>query len=223
LKITVGKALDLTHTVRNGMTVYPGDPEPRIERVKELFRDGVNLTGIEMGAHTGTHVDAPIHFIEGGAGVDELPAEQFVGEAVVLDLSHKPPGSAITRDDLEKYDAQIKEGDIVLLYTGMSRHWDEEWARSNYTYLDAEGAEWLVEKGVKVVGIDFLSVERYGAEEPKTHRTLLGNGITIIESISSELGRLAGGRILLICLPLKVEGSDGGPARIIAYPLEGDD
>jgi len=106
LRITIGKALDLTHTVRNGMTVYPGDPEPRIERVKELFKDGVNLTGIKMGAHTGTHIDAPIHFIEGGAGVDELPAEQFVGEAVVLDLSHKPPGSAITRDDLEKYEGR---------------------------------------------------------------------------------------------------------------------
>jgi len=220
LVIKVGKAIDLTHMIQVGMTVYLGDPEPKIERVKELAKDGVNISKIQIGSHTGTHVDAPIHYIEKGVGVGELPVEQFIGEAVVLDLSHKPPGSAISRDDLERYGDFVKKGDIVLLFTGMSLHWDEEWARTNFTYLGDDGAEWLVEKGVKVVGIDFLSVEKFGAEEPKTHRILLGNGVPIIESISSELKHLIGKRILLICLPIKIKGCDGAPARAIAYLLE---
>ena len=223
MKIRVGSAIDLSHKIRVGMTVYPGDAEPNIKRIKELDRDGVNLTNIEIGSHTGTHVDAPKHFIEKSVGVGELPVEQFIGEAVVLDFSYKPSGSAVLKEDLERYNDLVKRGDIVLLYTGMSLHWDEEWARTNYTYLGEDGAEWLVEKGAKVVGIDFLSVDKFGAEEPKTHRILLGNGVTIIESISSELKRLIGERILLICLPLKIEGADGAPARAIAYPLSGGD
>ncbi len=218
--IKTGRAIDLTHMIGVGMTVYVGDTEPKIERVKELAKDGVNLSKIQIGSHTGTHVNAPIHFIEKGVGVGELPVEQFIGEAVVLDLSHKPPGSAISRDDLNRYGDFVKKDDIVLLFTGMSLHWDEEWARTNYTYLSDDGAEWLVKKGVKVVGIDFLSVEKFGAKEPKTHRILLGNGVAIIESISSELRHLIGKRILLICLPIKIKGSDGAPARAIAYPLE---
>jgi kynurenine formamidase len=185
-----------------------------------LVKDGVNLSDIEMGAHTGTHVDAPIHFIEGGAGVGELPVEQYVGEAVVLDLSYKPSGSAITENDLKRFKKLIKKGDIVLLYTGMSTHWNEKWASTNYTYIGENAAKWLVDKGVKTVGIDFLSVEKYGVEEPKTHRILLGSGVTIIESLSSELKRFVGERIFLVCLPLKIEGSDGAPARAIAYTFE---
>ncbi|MFZ2071830.1 MAG: cyclase family protein, partial [Halobacteriota archaeon] len=118
--IKAGRGTDLTHVIRVGMPVYPGDIEPKIERVKELAKDGVNLTKIQIGAHTGTHVDAPVHFIEKGVGVGELPIEQFIGEAVVLDLSHKPPGSGISRDDLVHYGCFVKKGDIVLLFTGMS-------------------------------------------------------------------------------------------------------
>lgn len=220
MKIKLGRVIDLTHKIHNEMIVYVGDPKPRIERVKELSKDGVNLTKVEIGVHTGTHVDAPIHFFMKGVGVDELPVEQFIGEAVVLDLSYKQAGSAICKNDLERYSNLVKKGDIVLLYTGMSLNWDEEWARTKYTYLEVDGAEWLIEKGVKTVGIDFLSIEKFNAQEPKTHKILLGSGIAIIESINSELRNLVGERILLICLPIKIKGSDGAPARAIAYYID---
>lgn len=218
--LALGTAVDLTQTVLEGMTIYPGDPSPKISRVKTLEKDNVNLSSILMGSHTGTHVDAPIHYVRGGAGADRLSSEQFVGEAVILDFSSLPPGSGITSDDLEKHGGGIREGVIVLLYTGLSRHWGETWATTKFTYLTGGAAVWLVSRKVKAVGIDYLSVEEYGAKDPVAHVTLLKNGIPIIESLNSNLASLVGRRTLLVCLFMKLRDIDGAPARAIAFPLE---
>jgi arylformamidase len=213
-----GAAVDLTHTIKNGMTIYVGDAVPKVARFKELSKDGVNLSLITLGSHTGTHVDAPVHFVSGGMTLDHLPVESFIGEAVVLDFSAKLPGSAITESDLEGHSAEVRQGDIVLLYTGMSKMWNDETARRRYTFLGADGALWLVRKKAKAVGIDYLSVEQFGAESPTTHVTLLSNGIPIIESLNENLAGLVGRRLLFVCLPIKVGGCDGAPSRAIAYP-----
>jgi arylformamidase len=217
--VTVGRAIDLTQTIKNGMTTYIGDPSPKVAGYKSLAKDGVNLSILTLGSHTGTHVDAPIHFVEGGMALDELSAESFVGEAAVLDLSGKPAGSPITASDLQEHSAEVGRGVIVLLYTGMSKRWEDKRARRRITYLDGDAAGWLVRRGVKAVGIDYLSVEEFGAKAPVAHVTLLSHGIPIIESLNENLSRLIGRRVLFFCLPIKVGGCDGAPARAVAYPL----
>jgi arylformamidase len=209
--------IDLTQTVEEGMTTYIGDPTPEVRRIKNLRKDGVNLSLVRMGSHTGTHVDAPLHFVSGGKSVEELPHDAYCGEAIALDLSRKRKGSGIDEADLKPFSRALRSGIIVLLYTGMSQHWGEEWARTNFTHLNESGAKFLVIKGVKAVGIDYLSIEEYRSKTHPVHKTLLGKGVLIIESLNSRLQELCGERFLFVCLPLKLRGGDGAPARAVAY------
>ncbi|MDG6942347.1 MAG: cyclase family protein [Nitrososphaerota archaeon] len=219
--IRVGAATDLTHTIENGMTVYVGDAIPRVSKYKTLAKDGVNLSVITLGSHTGTHVDAPAHFVKGGRTLDELPVEAFVGEAVVLDLSGLKAGSAIRASDLDSRGDEVRAGDIVLINTGYGMRWSDPRARRRYTYLAADAADWLVKKDVKAVGIDYLSVEKFGARKPVAHVTLLSHGIPIIESLNENIASI-GRRVFFVCLPIKVGRCDGSPARAMAYQLGSD-
>lgn len=217
------KAVDLTHELQNGMPVYPGDPSPSFVSYATLEKDGVNLTKLTLGSHTGTHIDAPRHFIPDGIGVDQISPSKLVGEAYVTDISSKPIGSGITGQDLHKnLEGRIAEDDIVITYTGCSEHWGEESVRSNYTYLTGNAAEYLASKKVRALGIDFLSVEKFRAPDPVAHKTLLGNGIFIIESLSRATKRFVGKRILLICMPIKLQNGDGAPSRIVGVPISQD-
>ena len=216
--IRTGSAVDLTQTIENGMTFYVGDAVPKISKFKTLAKDGVNLSVMRLGSHTGTHVDAPVHFVKGGKALDDLPVESFVGGAAVIDLSGVTPGSAISGSHLQRHASEVSEGDIALLYTGFSKRWRDPRARRRYTYLGGDAADWLVRKKVKAVGIDYLSVEGFGASRPVAHLTLLSHGIPIIESLAEGMAGLDVKRIFVVCLPIKVGGCDGAPARAIAYP-----
>ena len=214
------EVVDLTHDLTNGMPIYPGDPAPSFESYATLEKNGVNLTRLVLGSHTGTHMDAPKHFIPGGISIDKIPAKSLIGEAYVADLSQLPLGSGIKADDLTSRLDRVSLKDVILIcYTGCSNHWLEENMRKNYTYLTGEASDYLVSRGVRGVGIDFLSVEAFGAKEAVSHKKLLGNGIFIIESISEAVSRFLGKRILLICLPLRLEGGDGAPSRVLAVPI----
>jgi arylformamidase len=216
-------ATDLTHHLRNGMPVYPGDPSPSFENYSTLEKNGVNLTKIIMGSHTGTHLDAPRHFIRDGIGIDRIPPQKLIGEAYVVDLSTKVIGSGITSKDLRlRLEDQIAEDDIVLVYTGCSEHWGDKSIERGYTYLTGEAADYLVSKGVRAVGIDCLSVERFKAPEPVVHKTLLGSGVFIIESLSSAVRQFVDKRILMICMPIKLQDGDGAPSRVVAIPIRED-
>ena len=217
------KATDLTHHLRNGMPVYPGDPSPSFEKYSTLRKDGVNLTKIRMGSHTGTHLDAPRHFIQEGISIDRIPPNKLIGEAYVADLSEKPIGSGVTSEDLRRrLEEKIVKDDIVVVYTGCSERWGEESVNRDYTYLKGDAADYLVSKRVRAVGIDFLSVEKFKAPEPVVHKTLLGNGIFIIESLTSALRQFVGKRILIICMPIKLQDGDGAPSRVVAVPIRED-
>jgi arylformamidase len=217
------KAVDLTHELHNGMPIYPGDPSPSFVSYSTIKKNGVNLTKLTLGSHTGTHIDAPRHFIPDGIGVDQISPNKLIGEAYVADMSSKPIGSGITDVDLrQSLEAKVAEDDIVVIYTGCSEHWDDESMRRNYTYLTGDAAEYLVSKKIRAVGIDFLSVEKFNASPPVAHKSLLGNGIFIIESLSSATKQFAGKRILLMCLPIKLQNGDGAPSRIIAVPIRED-
>ena len=217
------EAVDLTHELRNGMTVYPGDPLPSFESYATLEKNGVNLTKLTMGSHTGTHIDAPRHYIANGIGIDQISPSRLIGEAYVADLSSKPIGSGITAKDLQDtIGKKIAPDDILAVYTGCSEHWDDNSILRNYTYLTKEAAEYLVSKNVRAFGIDFLSVEKFHAPDPVAHKTLLGNGIFIIESLSRDIKQFVGKRILLICTPIKLQNGDGAPSRVISVPIQMD-
>jgi arylformamidase len=215
-----GKYYDLSDPIHGDMPFYPSSFPLEVEQVSSAEKDGFNVHKITMSTHHGTHVDAPRHLSNEGKSLDETDLNKFIGEGVVLDLSYKEIGSGVSANDLKKYSELIRAEDIVILYTGCSKRLGEPWINSNYTYLDKSGAEWLIQKKVKSVGIDIFSIDQYGNPESPAHNLLLGNGIPLIEEISSEAGHLLGKRIYLFCLPIRMMMGDGAPARVIAYLLE---
>lgn len=209
----VRSVIDLSHTIMEGMPVFPGDPVPHIAQISDISEKGYRLSRIILGSHTGTHIDAESHMLKNGANIDETPLEMLMGEAFVLDLSHLKPGEAITCSDIEQQN--IKERDIVLLCTGMDKNWKDEKVLTCYPYLSTEAAKWLVEKEVKAVGVEWMSIEKYGGSGYPVHEILLSHKIPVIEGLSN-LDKVKGRRIFFICLPLKLKGSDGAPARAVA-------
>lgn len=143
-----------------------------------------------------------------------------MGEAVTLDISNINIGDGITGSDLENYSKVVKHKDILLLYTGTSDKWTKDDSiRNNFTYLEPSAADWIVDHKIKCVGIDTLSMEKYGFKEGLTHKKLLSNGIGIIENLNSNLKKIISMRSFLICMPLPLEGVDGTPARAVAFAI----
>ncbi len=201
--------IDVSVTLELGMTIYPGDvPFSRVELKSMEAGEHVNLSELRMGAHSGTHVDSPYHFLPEGRSLEELPVDAFTGPAAVLPLEDVP--SSIGEEEIAPF--QLEKGDIVLLKTRNSE-WLGSPFRHDYIYLSEEGAKSLAASGVKAVGIDYLSIEGFRVEGFPVHRFLLRKGIGIIEGLN--LSGVDPGRYWLICLPMKVGGGDGAPARAI--------
>lgn len=200
--------LDLTEVIENQMPFYPGDPHPYVSDFKTIDKDGANIKTLFLGTHSGTHVDAPHHFLKNGKTLDQLDALAYSGEGVVLNLAGVREVSA----------SQIPDGiggKVVLVYTGTSENWRLGWDMHDFSYLTFEAAKRLVNLGAKVVGIDSPSVESPNPTGD-VHRELLSNGVLIIENISSRVKELVGKKFFLLCLPLRVKGGDGAPARAVA-------
>jgi arylformamidase len=174
-----------------------------------LRKDHVNLSELCLGSHTGTHVDAPSHFIKGAKGIDRMDLERFIGPAWVADLQRVRGG--ISAADLDR--ARIPRGSRrILLRTSNSRLWHPARPfRTDFVFLAADGADWMVERGVDLVGIDYLSIEGYGVEGAPTHRRLLGAGIPILEGL--DLFKVRPGRWQMAALPLRIRDGDAGLTR----------
>jgi arylformamidase len=203
------RVIDISVPNGPGQHVYPGDPAPRVERAKQIAHGDVcNVSLLTMGSHTGTHVDAPYHFIDGGPRLGEVSLDRMVGEAVVLDLRGRPAvdGAALAG-------APIRSGDIVLCLTDNSARWAAADFQRDFTYLTLEAARLLIERHVRAVGIDYLSIEQFGSQEFPVHLELLGAGVFIIEGV--DLRDVEPGRYTLVCLPLKFPELDGAPARAV--------
>jgi arylformamidase len=189
------RIVDVSVPVRPGMIVYPGDPEVRLERVSSIEDgDGFNLSRLDLGVHSGTHVDAPLHFLADGAAVETLPLDVLVGPCVVvdgLDAAAVPPGA-----------------ERVLFKTQNGRLWERGEFTEDFAELDGAAARALVAAGVRLVGIDYLSI---GDEE--AHRILLGAGVIAVEGL--DLREVEPGEYRLVCAPLKLEGAEGAPARVL--------
>lgn len=200
------KMYDVTATIYEGMTVYKNKPEkqPKFNTVTNGY---VTETRMELDVHTGTHVDAPLHMVVDGDTFESVPMESLVGQAKLFDLTDVEDG--ITKSDLEKFD--IEKGDFVLLKTKNS--FDEEF-NFDFIYLTKDGAEYLTEIGVRGVGIDTLGIERDQEGHP-THKTLFGNKIIIIEGLRFK--EVEQGEYFMVAAPLKIEGTDASPARVLLF------
>lgn len=195
---------------------YPGDPGIEVKQWLSLAKgDPANVSVIHFGAHTGTHVDAPAHFIAGAPRLDSLPLEILIGDATVVEIPDNLP--AITRDLVAEYRGNPR----ILFKTRNSRLWKEESTefQRDYVYLEPDAARELLNKKVQLVGIDYLSVEKFRSDDFETHHLLLGSGVVIIEGL--DLSSVPPGDYELICLPLKVVSGhgDGAPARAVLRTL----
>jgi arylformamidase len=195
--------IDISRPISPDTPVWPGDPPVVVESVARVAAgDVADVSRLVLGTHTGTHVDPPAHFLPGGMTVDQLPLDVLVGPAVVADLS---ASSSIDAETLEAL--SLPAGTTrLLLKTG---HGDDSAATGT---LSADGAEWLVDRGVRLVGADTLSIEPATHSYP-VHRTLLGAGVVIVEAL--DLSGAAAGPYQLVCLPLRITSGDGAPARAI--------
>jgi arylformamidase len=207
------KIVDVSVPLRDAMTVYRGNPPVRIRPAMTLGKDGVNLSEVCLGSHTGTHVDAPSHFVKGAKGIDRVDLQRFIGPAWVADLRRVKGG--ITADDLRK--ARIPRGSRrVLLRTTNSSWWHPARAfRRDFVYLASDGADWMVEHGVELVGIDYLSIEGYRVPGAPTHKRLLGAGIPILEGL--DLFKVRAGRWQMAALPLRIVNGDAGLTRAVLW------
>ena len=206
--------IDISVPLRNGMVTWPGDAKfERTSTLQMAQGDPCNLSQISTTAHIGTHMDAPRHFLRDGAGMETMPIAATMGRARVIEIAD-PEG--IRTSELEPH--HLAKGERILFKTENSRDcWKTDQFQEKYVYIEPEAARYLAERGIQTVGVDYLSVGGFQSGGPETHRILLGAGIWIIEGL--DLEHVAPGEYELFCLPLKIIGSDGAPARAVLRKL----
>jgi arylformamidase len=204
---------DVTVTLRTDMPTWDGEPGPTRRPIKEIGVDGepALVSVLTMGLHCGTHVDAPCHFIPGGPGVEALPLDALVGRCLVVETDAAP------LIEPAHLDPAALGAERLLLKTGNGSLWDDPAFRRDFVALAPAAATWLVHQGVRLVGIDYVSVDPYDAEAAPVHLTLLKAGIVILEGL--DLRAVPPGEYDLAALPIKLEDADGAPARVVLRSL----
>lgn len=206
------KIFDISLTISPQLPVWPGDPQVELEQVDSMDKGAhANVSHFSAGVHVGTHVDAPHHFLNDGRTIEQLPLDVLTGPCYVVQL---PDGvEAITAEVLDGT-ALPADTNRILFGTSNSRFWSqgETEFQEDFVAVTEDGADWLVQRGIRLVGVDYLSVAPYGDSVP-THRTLLEAGVVVVEGL--DLSAVPRGFYDLYCLPLKLLGSDGAPARTI--------
>jgi arylformamidase len=209
----VDRIIDVSLPIAPDLLTWPGDPGIRIDPAKRLDRgDSSNVSELHLGSHTGTHIDPPIHFLAGERSIDRVGLEVFFGPAVVADLRES---DRIGPDELDGVNLPDRT-ERLLCRTRNS----DLWARlpdldfpQDYVAVTPEGARWIVDRGIRLVGVDFLSVEKSGTPGHPVHTTLLGGGTIIVEGLN--LSEVEAGPYTLACFPLRIVGGDGSPARAV--------
>lgn len=206
--------IDVTVPLRTGMVRWPGNPPVQVRRVLDLHRgDECTVTALSLGVHSGTHMDAPLHFLRSGLGIDAMPVGAGVGRARVIAV--KDP-ALITVEELRRH--RIRRGERIVFKTRNSpRCWKTDRFLKDFVSLDETAARWLVARRVRTVGIDYLSIAGYESDTAAIHRILLKAGIWIIEGLN--LSGVRPGVYDMLCLPLKITAGDGAPARALLKPV----
>lgn len=206
----MSRIYDISVPIRTGGLVYPGNPEIEISLQQAVAKGAsANVSTIRFGSHTGTHADASRHFFDDGQPVDRIPLERLIGPALLLDFAD---------DVMSIGEAELRQRDIkghprILLKTRNSAFLSRKEFVKDYTFLAPDGAKYLVDNGVELVGVDYLSIEQFHSGHHRTHRTLLEQSVVIVEGL--DLSVPAPGEYQFVCLPLRLEGCDGAPARAV--------
>jgi len=205
---------DISIPMRNGMVNWPGDPTFEISNVRKIEKgDNATVSRMIMGSHSGTHMDAPRHFIRNGADISSMPLDATVGVARVIEIFDT---HSIKPDELVQHG--IRLGERILFKTMNSlKVWKANAFVQDFVYISNEAADYLSGLKLKMVGVDYLSVGPYQGDGTYVHRTLLGNGVWLVEGL--DLSRVNPGNYEFICLPLRIDGGDGAPARAILRPV----
>ncbi len=201
---------DATLPLVPDMATFPGEPGPDRTLIKSIAGgDAANVSKVCLGVHTGTHVDAPIHFIPGAPGIESVPLDVLIGPGLVVDVGDVPAVTAALLGGLN-----LPAGlERILFKSRNSAFIEDKQFHKDFTYIAHDAARWLVERGLKLVGLDYLSVEQFDAAEPLTHRTLLGARVAIVEG--ANLRDVPAGEYTVMALPIKLVGSDGGSTRLV--------
>lgn len=206
--------IDISVPLHDAMVHWPGDPPVKIKRIRDLdLGDGNTISKISISSHTGTHMDAPAHFIREGIGIDKMPLDATIGRARVIEIHD---AESIKPAELAGYG--IRRGERILFKTRNSaRAWKDKRFVKDFIFISREAADFLVERGVRTIGVDYLSVGGFRRDGSYVHKKLLQGGVWLIEGL--DLSRAKAGRYYLICLPLKIDRGDGAPARAILRPI----
>ena len=203
------RLIDVSVPLDAQLPTYPHNTPFSLEPIKRIARgDSSNVSTLHMSAHTGTHVDAPRHVFDQGAGTESLPLELLIGRARVIEIDSR---AGVAAEDLAPID--LSDDIRVLIKTHNSRLWGSPDFHEDYVGVTDSGAKHLVEHGIKVVGVDYLSVEKFHNPGAPAHHVLLGAGTIVIEGLN--LREVDPGVYEMFCLPLRVVGSDGAPARVV--------
>ncbi len=201
------KFIDISMTLSPDIPVYPGDPALQITDILNIDRgDIVNLSAVSMGVHTGTHIDSPKHFYKDGMTIEEIPLEYLIGPVKVFEIENK---AVIEVEDLKEFN--IEKNDRILLKTINSSLLQYRDFATDFTYLSPEAARYLAQIGIRTLGFDYLSIDKYNSKDFGAHYALLGQNIVIIEGLN--LQEIEPGEYYLIVMPLKLKGGNGSPAR----------
>lgn len=203
---------DVSVLISEELPVWPGDPGISMKRTGSLCHgDDANVTQLTMGVHTGTHIDAPFHFEPDGKTIDELSIETLIGPCYVVEMLDVDESIGLSELENLNFEGVTR----ILFKTRNSMWWEkgEKQFQKNFIHISEQAARFLVEQGVKLVGVDYLSVERFDSQDYATHHMLLRNQVIIIEGLN--LTKISMGKYELIALPLKLKGADGSPARVV--------
>lgn len=206
------RIIDLSQTYQNGMSQFPGQPPAAFTRISSVEKDGCQVTDFHALVHVGTHCDAPAHFVLGGRTIDNVPLDRFVGEAVVVDLQDLKQ-TTITPEHMQKFD--VHAGDIVLFKTASWREWNTPKYNDVCPYFTEECAEWLVARGVRSIGLDFISPDAVDTVDSPVHHIVLAAELGIVENLRN-LEEIKVPRVFFAAAPLKIRGGDGAYARAFA-------
>ncbi|RXK87742.1 cyclase family protein [Chlorobaculum sp. 24CR] len=211
------RIIDLSHPISPDMPLWPGTPQPKFSDLCTIGRDGFGERWLQLSSHTGTHLDAPAHLVEGAASLDGLPANHFAGKGVMLDLREIQNGP-VSLARLLTSRARIEQAEFLLLHSGWSRFWGSDEYSRGYPVLSPDAAAWLAGLGLKGIGIDAPSFDPADSEALPIHRALLGAGLVLIENLTA-LGQLSGSSFLFSALPLPIAGAEACPVRAVALLL----
>ncbi len=206
--------IDLTHPISEAMPVYPGTEPPVLKTECTIEEIGFLEKKITLFSHTGTHMDAPAHLIKNALTLDKLPANQFYGDAFLIDITNLQ-GHIIELEDIKSHEKAIESAEFVLIHSGWSRYWGNNKYFINYPVLSLDAAKWLANFNLKGIGLDTISADKIDTLEYEVHKYFLGKNTVIIENLTN-FDLLPSNQFTFSCFPMSFEDADGSPVRAVA-------